>query len=60
MIELKCPKCGTKLEIDEHKVEEDDVHIAVFCSDERCSFNKIPLIGLEKKKNRVFISESIV
>lgn len=59
MVELKCPKCRSDLEVEDHK-EEDDVKIGVFCSDKRCSFHENPLIGIERKTSKVFISESIV
>lgn len=59
MIELKCPKCKSKVEIEDKKVEEDQ-KTAVFCTKESCFFYKNPLIGLERKDSKVYISESIV
>jgi len=60
MIELKCPKCRSDVEVGEHKEADDDARIGVFCSDKRCSFHKNPLIGIERKTSKVFISESII
>ena len=60
MVELKCPKCQSDLEIEDFKEEKDNIRVGVFCSDKRCSFNKNPLIGIERKTSKVFISESII
>jgi uncharacterized protein YbaR (Trm112 family) len=60
MVELKCPKCRSDLEVEDHKEEKDDVRVGVFCSDKQCSFHKNPLIGIERKTSKVFISESII
>ena len=60
MVELKCPKCRSDLEVEDFKEKEDDVRIGVFCSDKRCSFHKNPLTGIERKTSKVFISESII
>jgi len=59
MIELKCPKCRSNIEIDDKKMQEMGV-TAVFCTNEACSFNKDPLIGINRKDNEVWISESII
>ena len=59
MVELKCPKCQSDLEIEDYK-EDDDTRVGVFCSDKRCSFHKNPLIGIERKTSKVFISETII
>ena len=59
MIELKCPKCQSKVEIEDRKIDDDN-RTAVFCSKESCFFYKNPLIGLERKNSKVYISESIV
>ena len=59
MIELKCPKCKSDLEIEDRKVD-DDPRTAVFCTKKDCFFFKRPLIGLERRDSKVFISESIV
>ena len=59
MIELKCPKCQSKLEIEDKKVD-DDQRTAVFCKREDCFFYKNPVVGLERRDSKVFISESIV
>ncbi len=60
MVQLRCPKCRGDLEIEDHKVEDDDVRIGVFCKNEKCSFHKSPLIGVERKTSKVFLSDSIV
>jgi len=60
MVEIKCPKCRTDVEIEEHKEAEDDNRIGVFCKNEKCFFHKSPLIGLERKTSKVFISESLI
>jgi len=59
MIELKCPKCKSKVEIEDKKIEGDN-RTAVFCVKEKCFFYKNLLIGLERKDSKVYISESIV
>jgi hypothetical protein len=59
MIQLKCPKCQSKIEIDDNKMQELGV-TAVFCSNEECTFNKNPLIGLNRKDEEVWVSESII
>ena len=59
MITLKCPKCQSAVEIDDHKTNL--VHkTAVFCTNEECLFHKEPLIGLDRDEPNVYISESIV
>jgi uncharacterized protein YbaR (Trm112 family) len=59
VILLKCPKCQSKLEIDDKKQQELGV-TAVFCTNEECTFNKQPLIGIDRKESEVWLSESIV
>lgn len=59
MIQLKCPKCQSKLEIDDKKQQELGV-TAVFCSNEGCTFNQQPLIGLDRKEGEVWLSEAVV
>jgi hypothetical protein len=59
MIQLKCPKCQSNIEIDDKKMQEMGV-TAVFCSNEDCTFNKNPLIGINRHDNEVWISESII
>lgn len=59
MIELKCPKCRSGVEIDDYKTNTDD-KTAVFCTNMECSFHKEPLLGLDRKEKSVYISESIV
>jgi hypothetical protein len=59
MIELKCPKCRSELEIEDKEVEKDK-KTAVFCKKESCFFYKNPLIGLERQDSKIYISESIV
>ena len=60
MVELKCPKCRASVEIEDYKLEDDDIRVGVFCSDKKCSFNKTPLIGMERKTQKVFISETLI
>jgi phage FluMu protein Com len=59
MIELKCPKCKSDLEIDDYKKEEQD-RTAVFCTDKNCIYHKNALIGLDRKEKSIYISESII
>ncbi len=59
MIELRCPKCQSKVEI-EDKTVEGDKRTAVFCKKEGCFFYKNALIGLERLESKVYISESLV
>ena len=60
MVEIKCPKCRGALEVEDNKVDTDDVRIGVFCKNEKCFFHKNPLIGIERKTGRAYISESIM
>jgi len=60
MVVLKCPRCRADVEIEDHKVDEDDVRVGVFCKNEKCRYHKSPLIGIERKSSKVYISESIV
>lgn len=58
MLEVKCPKCQSKIEIDICAADPDK--IAVFCSNEGCTYHGQPLIGLDKKQSEVFISELLI
>lgn|GEM_PF-3759324 len=59
MVNIKCPKCKSKLEISDYK-KEDDNKTAVFCSNEKCLYHTNPLIGLDRTTSEVYISESII
>lgn len=59
MVQIKCPKCREPLEIEDFKTEVDN-KTAVFCSNKDCFFHKEPLIGLDRTKSEIFISESII
>ena len=60
MVEIKCPSCRSGVEIEDNKVAEDDVRIGIFCKDEKCQYHKIPLIGIERKTSKVYISDVLV
>lgn len=60
MVQIKCPRCKSDLEIEEYKVEEGDVRIGAFCKKEKCFYHKNPLVGIERKTSKVFISESLM
>ena len=59
MVELKCPKCKAKLEIDDYRKNGED-RTAVFCSESKCSYHEKPLIGLDRGEGSVFISEAFL
>ena len=60
MVEIKCPKCRADVEIEDYKEAEDDIRLGVFCKNEKCFFHKNPLVGIERKTSKVFISESLI
>jgi phage FluMu protein Com len=59
MINLKCPKCKSDVDISDFKQEGQD-KTAVFCSNKECLYYKNPLIGLDRKEPSVYISEAII
>lgn len=59
MIEIRCPRCKSKLEISEYKKDEEN-RIAVFCADEKCLYHNNPLVGLNRNTSEVYISEAII
>lgn len=59
MIEVKCPRCKSEIEIDEYKNEEEN-KIAIFCSNKKCIYYKNPLIGINRKNNEVYITEAFL
>jgi len=59
MVPIKCPKCQSELEIDDAMQQKMGV-TAVFCKNEDCSFNKNPIVGLDRKIPAVYISESLL
>lgn len=59
MVEIKCPRCKSAVEVDEFKDEKED-RIAVFCSNEKCLFHKNPLVGIDKKKSELWVSETLI
>ena len=59
MVYIKCPRCRSELEIDDHELEKKG-KTAIFCSNKECTFYKNPLIGLDRKEPGVYISESLL
>jgi hypothetical protein len=59
MVEIKCPRCKSSVEVDEYKDEEKD-KLAVFCSKKDCLYHKNPLIGIDKRTSEVFVSEALM
>jgi len=63
MIQLKCPKCGSSVEIEDRDIDGKQ-RTAVFCRTEGCFFYDHPLIGLARDNTKddygVYISESII
>ena len=55
MVQIKCPRCKSSIEISEFK-ENDEDRIAIFCKQEECLYYKNPLIGIDRKNSEVFIS----
>lgn len=64
MIQVRCPRCRSKLEITEFKgkgSEGKDAHrVAVHCVKEDCLYHKNPLIGLDRLTSEVFVSEALI
>ena len=59
MVQIKCPRCKSKVDISEFKENGED-RIAVFCSQEACLYYKNPIVGIDRKESEVYISESIL
>lgn len=59
MVEIKCPRCKSHVEIDEFKDQEKN-KIAVFCSKEDCLYHKNPIIGIDRKTSEVFVAEALM
>lgn len=59
MVEIKCPRCKGPVEISEFKNEEEH-RIGVFCKENKCAFHKSPIIGLDRKRDEAYISETLI
>jgi hypothetical protein len=63
MIQLKCPKCQSEVEIEDKDIDGKQ-RTVVFCKTKDCFFYDKPLIGLSRDETKddygVYISESII
>jgi len=48
------------VEIEDSLIEPGDARIGIFCKNEKCQYHKIPLIGIERKDSKVFISDVLI
>lgn len=59
MVEIKCPRCKSSVEIGEFKDENED-RLAVFCSEKECLYHKNPIVGIDKKNSEVWVTEALI
>ena len=59
MVQIKCPKCRADVEVEDFKKDDQD-KTAVFCTNEKCTYHDNPLVGLDRKDQSVYISESLL
>jgi uncharacterized protein YbaR (Trm112 family) len=60
MVEVaRCPKCKSRLEIDEYKKDGED-KVVVFCSNEKCTYYNNPIVGIDKKERAAYITEALM